>query len=196
MKNVGVLGRSSAVYALRMQSSSARTVDEYLSQLPAERREALTELRRVILEHLPSGYEEGIQFGMIGYSIPLSRYPNTYNRQPLSVVALASQKQYMSLYLMAVYGDAAKERELAAAFREAGKKLDMGKSCVRFRSLDDLPLDAIAEVIESTSVDDFIALYELVRSSASGKSSATKKKAPKKKGVKKKAAGPAKKRAR
>jgi uncharacterized protein YdhG (YjbR/CyaY superfamily) len=146
-----------------MISSPARSVDEYLSQLPADRRAALSELRRLIQQHLPRGFEEGIHFGMIGYCVPLSRYPNTYNGQPLGIVSLASQKQYISLYLMAVYGDPAKERRLTEAFRKAGKKLDMGKSCVRFKSLDDLPLEAIAEVVAGTSVDDFIALYEAAR---------------------------------
>jgi hypothetical protein len=156
-----------------MLSTPARSVDEYLSLLPPDRRAALSELRRLIQQHLPRGFEEGMHFGMIGYYIPLSRYPNTYNGQPLGIVSLASQKQYISLYLMAVYGDPAKERRLSEAFRKAGKKLDMGKSCVRFKSLDDLPLEAIAELIAGTSVDDFIASYEAARKPA------TKKKAKK-----------------
>lgn len=145
---------------------SARTVEEYLAALAPERRAALRELRRLIRRHLPSGFEEGLQYGTIAYSVPLARYPNTYNGQPLAIVSLASQKQYMALYLMAVYGDAAKERRLSAAFRAAGKKLDMGKACLRFRSLDDLPLDAIAEVLAGTSVDAFIARYEASRSAS------------------------------
>jgi hypothetical protein len=156
-----------------MASSTAPSVDEYLSRLAPERREALSQLRRLIRKHLPPGYEEGMHFGMIGYVIPLSRYPDTYNGQPLGVIALASQKQYMSLYLTAVYGDPAKERWLSEAFRRAGKKLDMGKSCVRFKSLDDLPLETIAEVVSGTSVDDFIALYESVRAGAGSKPAAS-----------------------
>jgi hypothetical protein len=171
-----------------MESSPARSVDEYLSRLAPDRREALSKLRRLILEHLPPGYEEGIQYGMIGYFIPLSRYPDTYNGQPLGVVALASQKQYMSLYLMTVYGDPAKERWLSEAFLEAGKKLDKGKSCVRFKALDDLPLETIAEVVSGTSVDDFIALYERVRDGARRKPAARAKAKPASKPAKKKAA--------
>jgi hypothetical protein len=175
-----------------MLSSPARSVDEYLSQLPPDRREALSALRRLIRKHLPPGYEEGMQFGMVGYFIPLARYPDTYNGQPLCVVALASQKQYMSLYLMTVYGDRAKERQFAEAFRKAGKTLDMGKSCVRFKALDDLPLETIAAVVGGTSVDDFIALYERIRAAARrkpaarAKSNPAKKKATRKKGAKKK----------
>jgi len=154
-------------------TSSARSVDEYLSELPADRREALSALRELILKHLPRGYEEEMQFGMIGYQVPLSRYPNTYNGKPLGVIALASQKQYMALYLMTVYGDAAKERRLAEAFRRAGKTLDMGKSCVRFQSLDALPLPAIAELVAGTSVDEFVAMHEANRAASAKPDSRT-----------------------
>ena len=147
-----------------MRSSGARSVEQYLAELPPERGAALSELRRLILEHLPAGYEESMQYGMISYVIPLSRYADTYNGQPLSILSIASQKNYMALYLMTVYGDAARERALSAAFRAAGKKLDMGKSCVRFRSIDDLALPAIAEVVASTGVDEFIVRYEVSRS--------------------------------
>jgi len=124
-------------------------------------------LRALIVDNLPAGYEEGMHFGMIGYVVPLNRYPKTYNGQPLSYVALASQKNHMSLYLMGIYGDATLERQFRAAFAERGKKLDMGKSCVRFKRLEDLPLDVIARVVGSMSVDEYIALYE--RSRPNGK---------------------------
>jgi len=155
--------------------STARTVDEYLAELPAERRAALAALRELILRRLPPGYEESMQFGMIGYGIPLSRYPDTYNEKPLGLVALASQKQYMALYLMAVYADPAKERRLAQAFRDEGKKLDKGKACIRFQSLDALPLEALGELIGSTSVEDFIALYEANRGVTAQSGAARKK---------------------
>ena len=142
--------------------SDAETVDAYLAELPAERREAVEAVRRVILENLPDGFVEGMQYGMIGYYVPLERYPETYNGQPLGVAALASQKRYLALYLMGIYadGDAAWFRERWTA---AGKKLDMGKSCVRFRRLEDVPLDVVGEAIARTSVEDFIALYERSR---------------------------------
>jgi Domain of unknown function (DU1801) len=141
--------------------SEAATVDEYLRELPEDRREAIAAVRSVILEHLPEGFVEGIQYGMIGYYVPLARFPDTYNGQPLSVAALASQKRYMSLYLMGVYGEASewfRERWTAT-----GRKLDMGKSCVRFRRPDDLALDLVGEAIARTSVDDLIAAHKRVR---------------------------------
>jgi hypothetical protein len=147
-----------------MLSSAAGTVEQYLAELAPERRRAVGALRQLILRQLPAGYEESMQYGMIGYRVPLARYPNTYNGQPLTVVALASQKRYMALYLMAVYGDPAQRQRLAESFRRAGKKLDMGKSCLRFESLEALPLDAIGALLAETSVDDFIAAYESTRS--------------------------------
>lgn len=143
--------------------STAPTVEEYLESLPADRREAIEAVRAVICENLPEGYEEGMQYGMIGYYIPLSRYPNTYNGQALGYVALASQKNYMSLYLMGVYGNEERERSFREGFASRGKKLNMGKSCVRFKKLDDLPLDVIGETIAQISVEDYLRWYEASR---------------------------------
>jgi hypothetical protein len=143
-----------------MVSSAASTVKQYLEGLAPERRQVILALRQLIRRHLPPGYEEGMQYGMIGYRVPLARFAETYDGQPLTVVALASQARYMSLYLMAVYADPVQRRQLEEAFRAAGKKLDMGKSCVRFSSLDALPLEALGELIGRTSVEDFIASYE------------------------------------
>lgn len=146
-----------------MVQSKAKTVDAYLIELPEERRAVISAMREVILKNLPEGYAENINWGMLSYEIPLSRYPKTYNRQPLSYVALAAQKNYYSLYLTAVYGNPEKEAFLQEAFLKAGKKLDKGKGCVRFRRLDDLPLDAIGQLIASVSVDQYIAKYESSR---------------------------------
>jgi hypothetical protein len=143
-----------------LASSAARTVDEYLAELPPDRRAAIAAVRKVILGNLPKGYEETMQYGMISYVVPLKRYPVTYNKQPLGIAALASQKNYMSVYLMSVYGDKETERWFTEAFRASGKKLDMGKSCVRFKKLDDLPLDVIGQAIARAPVDEFIARYE------------------------------------
>ncbi|MET0830941.1 MAG: DUF1801 domain-containing protein [Acidimicrobiia bacterium] len=140
-----------------MVSSKAATVDEYLAELPEERREAIATVRRFILDHLPEGYVEGMNWGMIVYEIPLERYPDTYNKQPLGLVALASQKNYMSLYLL---GD----DEFRRRWKETGKKLDMGKTCIRFRKVDDLALDVIGDTLAATPVDRLIATYEAVRS--------------------------------
>lgn len=146
-----------------MARSAAATVAEYLEELPPERRAVVSAVRDTIVRHLPEGYREIMSFGMICYGIPLERYPNTYNGQPLGYVALAAQKNYYALYLMGVYQDAGEERKLRAAFERAGKTLDMGKSCVRFRRLEDLPLDAIAEVVAGTPPETFIARYEASR---------------------------------
>ena len=138
--------------------SDAPTVDAYLAELPAERREPIAAVRSVILEHLPDGFEEGMQYGMIGYYVPLERFPDTYNGEPLSVAALASQKRHMALYMMGVYG--ADDEWFRERWEATGHKLNMGKSCVTFRRLDDVPLDVVGEAIARTSVDDLIAAHE------------------------------------
>ena len=131
--------------------------------MPPARRYAIAAVRRVILDRLPDGYEEHMQSGMIGYSIPLARYPNTYNKQPLGIAALASQKHYMVVYLNGVYADPAEEVWFKQRYAESGRKLDMGKSCVYFRKLDDLPLDVIAEALARWPVERFIEHYEAAR---------------------------------
>ena len=142
-----------------MARSSAATVEEYLQELPAERAEALEAVRRVILEHLPPGYVETMNWGMICYEVPLARCPDTYNKQPLMFAGLASQKHHMGLYLMCVYSHRGARAAFEEKFRARGKKLDMGKSCVRFRKLEDLPLEVIGETIAATPVEDYIRLY-------------------------------------
>ncbi len=147
-----------------MARSRATTVAAYLAALPPERRRPLTEVRRVIKRHLPRGYRETMNWGMISYEVPLRRYPDTYNGQPLCYAGLASQKGYASLYLMAAYGSPATARFLREGFRTAGKKLDMGKSCIRFRRADDLALDVVGRVIASLPVDEFVARAKSARS--------------------------------
>jgi uncharacterized protein YdhG (YjbR/CyaY superfamily) len=144
--------------------SNAATVDQYLSELPDDRLEAIETVRDVILENLPEGYEEAVNWGMITYQVPLSRYPDTYNKQPLMVAALASQKNHMAVYLTGVYADEESLANFRTAYQSTGKRMDMGKSCVRFRKLDDLPLELIGEAIAEYSVDEFIALNERLRS--------------------------------
>jgi hypothetical protein len=143
--------------------SDAADVETYLNGLDPERRETVGAVRAVILEHLPEGFEEGIEFGMISYHVPLERYPDTYNGHPLGLAALASQKRYLSLYLMAIYGDEGDAAWFRRAWTADGRKLDMGKSCVRFRRLEDVPLDVVAQAVERTSVDGLIAAYERSR---------------------------------
>ena len=146
-----------------MAKSVAKAVQQYLNELPPERRAVVSGVRDLIVRHLPEGYREAMNWGMLCYEVPLERYPKTYNGRPLGYVALAAQKNYYALYLTSVYQDKKKEERLKEAFRQAGKKLDMGKSCVRFRSLDDLPLEAGGEVIAGTTVDEFTKSYEAVK---------------------------------
>lgn len=144
--------------------TKAKTVAEYLKRLPADRRTTVEEVRAVILKHLPRGYTEALGYGVLTYAIPLETFPNTYNRQPLAIVCLAAQKNYNSLYLMGAYGDATQRKALEDGFRKAGKKLDMGKSCVRFKKVDDLPMDVIAKVIGAISPAQYMKMYEASRS--------------------------------
>ena len=146
-----------------MARSSATTVGEYLDELAPARREQIKAVRSVVLDNLPDGYAESMNWGMITWEIPLERYPKTYNKQPLMYAALASQKNYMSLYLMCVYAHDGKQTEFERRYKASGKKFDMGKSCVRFKSVDDLPMELIAETIASTPVDDYIKSYEASR---------------------------------
>jgi hypothetical protein len=145
-----------------MQSKAA-TVQQYLSELPEDRRTALEAVRRVVLKNLDKDFEEGIQYGMIGYYVPHTVYPPGYHcdpSQPLPFAALASQKNYMSLYLMCVYGDSPLSQWFRAAWAKTGKKLDMGKSCVRFKQVDDLALDVIGEAIKRVTAKSYIAHCE------------------------------------
>ncbi len=146
-----------------MVRSAAATVEEYLHELAPDRREAIQLVRELVLDNLPPGYVETMNWGMITYEIPLDRYPKTYNSQPLMYAALASQKRYMSLYLMCVYSHRESRTWFEERYRASGKKLNMGKSCVRFRRVDDLPLDLIAETIAGTPVEDYIKFYEASR---------------------------------
>ncbi len=146
-----------------MVSSKATTVSQYLSELSPERRALVGAVRDLIVENLPDGFEERMQYGMISYVVPLERYPITYNGQPLGIVSLASQKNYISLYLMGVYGSTEIVEWFELEWKATGKKLNMGKSCVRFRRLDDLPVELIGRVVARVSVDDYIQMYESSR---------------------------------
>ena len=143
--------------------SSAKSVHEYLDELPPARLKAIETVRDVILDNLPEGFEEAMNWGMITYQVPLSRYPDTYNKKPLMLAALASQKNHMAVYLTGVYADDESRERFTEAYKDTGKRLDMGKSCVRFRKLDDLPLDVIGRAIAACDVDSFIELVETAR---------------------------------
>jgi uncharacterized protein YdhG (YjbR/CyaY superfamily) len=143
--------------------SDADSVEQYLAELPDDRRDAIETVRDVIVENLPEGYTEEMNFGMITYSVPLATYPDTYNGQPLMYAALASQKNHMAVYLSGVYADEAHRDAFLDKYRETGKRLDMGKSCVRFRRIDDLPVELIGETISGIDVDTFIEVHEASR---------------------------------
>ena len=145
-----------------MATSTAATVEEYLAGLPAERREVVSRIRELVKRNLPKGYNESMSSGMISYGIPLARYPNTYNGQPLGYIALAAQKNYYALYLMGPYLDPQQGKQLEAAFKQAGKKMDMGKSCLRFKKLEDLPLEAVGRTVASMPPEKLIAHHEAV----------------------------------
>ena len=146
-----------------MVSSNAATVKEYLDELPDDRRKAIAKVRAIIRKNLPKGFVEEMNFGMISYVVPLTTFPDTYNGKPLMYAALASQKNYMAVYLSAVYSDPDHSDWFVANYKATGKRLDMGKSCVRFRTIDDLPLDVIGEAIERTSLDEFVENYVRVK---------------------------------
>ena len=137
--------------------SDATTVKQYLSELPDARRSAIEAVRATILAKLPPGYEEVMNWGMITYQVPLETCPDTYNGQPLMYAALASQKNYMAVYLTSIYMSDDSREEFEAAYKATGKRLDVGKSCVRFKKLEDLPLELIGETIASVDVDSFVA---------------------------------------
>lgn len=146
-----------------MVSSKATTVEDYLAGLPDERRDAIAEVRETILANLPHGLVETMNWGMISYEVPLETFPQTYNKKPLMYAALASQKNHMAVYLTPVFSDDELEAWFVEEYRATGKKLDMGKSCVRFKSIEQLPVDLIGETIAKVSMDDFLETYRSVK---------------------------------
>ena len=136
--------------------SDAKTISEYLSEMPDDRREAITKVRDIILKQLPEGYEEALNWGMITYQVPLEIYPDTYNKKPLMYAALANQKNHMAVYLTGIYMDEDLYQDFEEKYRDTGKRYDVGKSCVRFRKLEDLPLELIGESIAAIDMDDFV----------------------------------------
>lgn len=154
-----------------MQSTAA-TVEQYLAELPEDRREALQAVRSAILKNLPKGYEEGMQYGMIGYFVPHSVYPPGYHcdpKQPLPFAGLASQKNHMAIYLMCLYSDGEHEAWFRKAWADTGKKLDMGKSCVRFKRIEDVPLKVIGQAVRRVPPKKFIEHYESAINGTHGK---------------------------
>ncbi|MBL9121620.1 MAG: DUF1801 domain-containing protein [Phycisphaerae bacterium] len=142
--------------------SKASTVRAYLASLPADRRKAIEAVRAVILKNLDKKIEEGMQYGMIGYFVPHSVFPAGYHcdpKQPLPFAGLASQKQHMSFYLMGCYAEPTFHRWFTEAWKATGKRLDMGKACIRFKSIDEVPLEVVAEAVRRLTLDRYLATY-------------------------------------
>jgi hypothetical protein len=142
--------------------SKASTVDQYMAELSSDRQEAIAAVRKVILKNIDPAFQETMQYGMIGYSVPHSVYPSGYHcdpKQPLPFAGLASQKNYMSLYLCSAYNDTKFDSWIRSAFEKVGKKLDMGKCCIRFKKLEDLPMDVIAEAFRRVRCSQFVESY-------------------------------------
>ena len=146
--------------------SKATTVEQYLAELPPDRRDAISAVRKMILKNLDKDYEEAINYGMIGYYVPHRIFPDGYHcdpKQPLGFLGLASQKHYMSLYMMCGYTEGGPDSWFRKEWAKTGKKLDMGKCCIRFRKLDDLAMDVVAEVIRKTPAKAYIEYYKAAR---------------------------------
>ena len=157
----------------------AATVEEYISGLSEERREWVSAVREVMLANLPEGYEEVMDFGMIAYVVPLSVVPKTYNGHPLMYAAIASEKSYVSVHLMNIYASPETQKWFVDSYKATGKRMNMGKSCVRFRKLEDLPLELIGEAVGKTPMSDWIAVYEASRRPRKRRASGKRRKAKK-----------------
>jgi Domain of unknown function (DU1801) len=150
-------------------AKTTQSVPNFLAALPSDRRSEVELVRSVICENLPTGYEETISKNMLVYQVPLDVYSDTYNGHPLWYVALASEKSYLSLHLMPAYGDSTLAKELRDGFKDAGKKLDMGKACVHFHTAEDLALDVVGRVVSRIPIDKWVAIAEAARQSTKQK---------------------------
>lgn len=142
----------------------ASTPEEYLELIPEERKTAFTSLRNIILKNLPKGFEECISYGMLGYVVPHSIYPAGYHcnpKLPLPFINIASQKNFIALYHMGIYMHPELLEWFLAEFPKYSKsKLDMGKSCIRFKKMDDIPYDLIGELVQKISCEEYITIFE------------------------------------
>jgi hypothetical protein len=143
--------------------NDATTIGDYLDSLAPDRSAVISQLLELVRSRMPAGYREGIAYGMIWWAVPIELFSETYNGQPLGYVALAAQKNYYSLYLMGPVMDKVQLKALKDGFAAAGKKLDMGKACVRFKRIEDLPMDVIGDVIAGLTPDQLILRYERAR---------------------------------
>jgi uncharacterized protein YdhG (YjbR/CyaY superfamily) len=159
-----------------MVAIPAATIDEYLAQLPEDRRAVVFAVRNMVKRHLPKGIQERTNWGHICYEVPLATSGPTYNGQPLCYAAIAAQKHHYALYLTAVYMDPVLTRRVQEVFKAAGKKLDMGKSCVRFKSLDAIPLEELGAIVAAVPMTEFIQRYQAIHAGTkTARRKATKK---------------------
>jgi hypothetical protein len=162
-------------------TSKATTVAQYLKGLPEDRREAIAAIRDTIAKNIDKGFQETMQYGMIGWSVPHSIYPHGYHcdpKQPLPFAGIGNQKNHVGIYLFCIYVDAQAQSEFVANWKKTGKKLDMGKSCIRITKLEDVPLDVLGKTIKKIKLKDFVMAYE----AALPESVLKKRKAPATKG--------------
>lgn len=155
----------------------ALTVNQWLASVPAERKDAINAVRDAVNEHLPQGYEETVDWGMLAWVVPLATLPNTHNGHPLMLAALGAHTKLMTLYLMSAYGDPKLRRGFEIAYKRTGKKLDMGGCCVHFKKLDDLPLDVVGNTIARVAVDQYVERYENSRAKKNSKKKTKTRKA-------------------
>ena len=146
-----------------LKKRPALTVKQWLASVPAERKDAINAVRDAVNEHLPEGYEETVDWGMLAWVVPLTTLPSTHNGRPLMLAALGAHTKVMTVYLMTVYGDPTIRREFETAYKQAGKKLNMGGCCVHFKKLDDLPLDVVGDTIARVAVADYVERYQRSR---------------------------------
>ncbi|HQQ77974.1 MAG TPA: DUF1801 domain-containing protein [Thermoanaerobaculia bacterium] len=158
-----------------MKERPVLTVNQWLASVPAERKDAINAVRKAVNKHLPRGYEETVDWGMLAWVVPLATLPNTHNGRPLLLAALGAHTKRMTLYLMSVYGDPKLRREFETAYKRTGKKLDMGGCCVHFKTLDDLPLDVVGNTVARVTVDQYVERYESLRKKKSPKAKAKAK---------------------
>jgi hypothetical protein len=158
-----------------LKKRPALTVSQWLASVPAERKDAINAVRDAVNEHLPQGYEETVDWGMLAWVVPLTTFPDTHNGRPLMLAALGAHTKRMTIYLMSVYGDAGIRTEFETAYRKTGKKLDIGGSCVHFKSLDDLPLDVVGDAIGRVAVDEYVERYRHSRIKGNPKKKSSKK---------------------
>ena len=146
-----------------MTSTNKTTIAEYLKGIPTDQRTEIKKVRELIKKNIGEGFKESINWGMISWEVPLSTYPDTYNKKPLHFIGLATQKNNISLYLMCIYQTPELLEELDKGFKRIGKKPNMGKSCIRFKHTDDIPMTEIGKIIKKITLKKFIAAYEAVK---------------------------------